>query len=108
MPQRSNPELPEYAALHALQEIAARNDERITMLMEHKDDLEAKIEQLQDDNKELKDELQKVKNGLEALIQRVDKIDGIWDKIFDNLWKIILMVIAGAILYYLGLQSPPG
>lgn len=108
MPQRANAEPPDNGTPHTLRDLVSRNDERINMLLDKNDELEAQIDQLEADNTELKDELVKTKALLETLTKRVDKIDGLWEKIFDMFWKIALMVIGGAILYYMGLQSPPG
>lgn len=108
MPQRANAEPPDNNPPHTLRDLVSRNDERISMLLDKNDELEAQIDQLESDNTELKDQLVQQKTIVDALTKRVDKIDGLWEKIFDNFWKIVLMIIGGAILYYLGLQSPPG
>lgn len=44
---------------------------------------------------------------LEAMDFKVGNQESRWGKMFDGAWKIILMIIAGYILYKLGLQSPP-
>lgn len=44
---------------------------------------------------------------LENVNMRLGGHDNRWSKIFDAFWKVALMLIAGYILYKLGIQAPP-
>jgi len=106
----SSQELPdnhEIDVLHRLRDIASRNDERIKLLIERNEELSTDYDKVKNDLTDIQNTIIEIHQEIKSVKTRLDKIDGIWDKIFDSAWKIILMIIGGAILYYLGLQSPP-
>lgn len=127
-------------------DLTSRIDERVKMLIERQNELDAKIEKLFDAHQvllnrlsiieakeypQLKEDLMHVKqsipriqkneddlsdaesrvNALETKIEiltaRLGNHDNRWLLAFDAIWKIGLMVIAGYILFKLGLQAPP-
>lgn len=78
------------------------------------DDLNERVAVLQSDDPEMKKDLDKIKDELQTLKLKLENLslraaqsDNNWLKIFDGAWKIILMCIAGYILYKLGIQPPP-
>ena len=64
-----------------------------------------------DDPQEQIETLQSQVHALELKVEtinlRVGHHDTRWTKIFDMVWKFILMMIAGYILYKVGFQAPP-
>lgn len=118
-------------------DLTSRIDERVKMLMEGQNDIESRINKLIETNQkttsdikdeindisekvaimenyELADEIEKAQNKmhlmeirLENLDHRIGSHDKSWSKIFDTIWKLALMLIAGFILYKLGIQAPP-
>lgn len=63
-----------------------------------------------DPQKELEEtklKLSELRNQFLILEMRVGHQSHVWTQIFDAIWKIVLMIIAGYILYKLGLQAPP-
>ena len=80
-----------------------------------KDDLHILSEKIaviaSDDPKEEIEELQVKVHNLEVKMEtinlRVGNHDTRWSKIFDLVWKFVLMMIAGYILYKVGFQAPP-
>jgi predicted nuclease with TOPRIM domain len=107
MPEQDPRENPEYGSLHWIRDLASRNDERIKLLMEKNEEIVRENNQMEKELEEFQNQLQTVTQEMASLTARMNKVDGIWDRIFDNFWKIILMIIGGSILYFLGLQSPP-
>ena len=81
-------------------DIVSRNDEKIKFLV-------SKHEELSDDLNEIRSELQNVKTSLEAHRLKIESLNDFWGKIFDSGWKLGLMILGAAILYFLRLQSPP-
>ena len=73
-------------------------NEKISVLS--KDDPHPKINEFHQKHRELEIKV-------EGIILRMGTHDNRWAKAFDAFWKILLMVIAGYILYKLGLQAPP-
>lgn len=107
MPEQDPRENAEYGSLHWIRDLASRNDERIKLLMEKNEELVKEKNQIEQELADFQNQLQTVTQEMASLTARMNKVDGIWDRIFDNFWKIILMIIGGSILYFLGLQSPP-
>ena len=97
----------EIDGLHRLRDMVSRNDERIKSLIDSHDELTNDCDKINNDLVEMQSSITEINQEIKNIKTRLDKIDGIWDRIFDSAWKIVLMVIGGAILYYLGLQSPP-
>lgn len=88
-------------------DMVTRHDERITTIMRSLENHIEKNDNIDKDIIDLKNEIKDIKHTLDVMQRKLEAVDGIWVKIFDNVWKIALMVIGGAILYYLNLQSPP-
>lgn len=107
MPEQDPRDNLEHGSLHWIRDLASRNDERIKLLMEKNEELVREKNQMEQELAEFQNQLQTVTQEMASLTARMNKVDGIWDRIFDNFWKIILMIIGGSILYFLGLQSPP-
>jgi hypothetical protein len=93
--------------IDSLIETASRNDERIKSILEEQESFVTTHDKFRDDLKEISKECHDIKIKLESLTIKVDKSNNFWEKVFDNFWKLALMVIGGAILYFLNLQSPP-
>lgn len=107
MPEQDPRENPEYGSLHWIRDLASRNDERIKLLIEKNEELTEENRKMEKEMGDFQNEMQSLTQQVSDLTVRMNKLDGIWDRIFDNFWKIVLMIIGGSILYYLGLQSPP-
>lgn len=105
-------------------DLTSRIDERVKMLIERQKEIDDQIEKLlirQDsifhrlatieaNNKDLVELRSKVQNlevKTENIQMRIGHHDHRWSQIFDSIWKLALMCIAGYILYKLGLQAPP-
>jgi len=56
---------------------------------------------------ELRSKVQNLEVKAENIQMRIGYHDHRWTQIFDAVWKVALMCIAGYILYKLGLQAPP-
>jgi len=56
---------------------------------------------------ELRSKIQSLEVKAENIQMRIGHHDHRWSQIFDSVWKVALMCIAGYILYKLGLQPPP-
>lgn len=78
--------------LKNLSDLVSRMDERLRILSKKQKDIEKVIMDLT--------------HKLNNLDIRMGNHDNRWNKIFDYFWKLGLMVIAGYILYMLGLQKP--
>lgn len=87
-------------SLDSIIEMVSRNDEKMKNLIENHTELS-------NDLLEIRSELNNVKSSLESYKLKLDNLNSFWERIFDSGWKIALMVIGGAILYFLRLQSPP-
>ena len=107
MSSQEVPDDHEMDSLHKLRDMVSRNDERIKLLIEKNDELTTDFDKINNELNDLQSSISEIQQEIKVIKNRLDKIDGIWDRIFDSAWKIVLMVIGGAILYYLGLQSPP-
>ena len=81
-------------------EMVSRNDERIKSLIQSNENFAEELT-------EITNELDQVKLSLESYKLQVDNLNSFWGKIFDGGWKIALMILGAAILYFLRLQSPP-
>lgn len=119
-------------------DLTSRTDERVKMLIEKQNELEIRINRLLENNQisdthmreeindlsekiaimenrdfaeeisEVQDNIHNIEIKIQNLNNRLGIHDKSWDKIFDAFWKICLIVIAGFILYKLGIQQPPG
>lgn len=67
----------------------------------------ARTQRLEDDLQKVETRIQSFETKQEILASRMGTHDNRWLMAFDAIWKIGLMVIAGYILYKLGLQAPP-
>jgi hypothetical protein len=88
-------------------DIVTRHDERIATIISSLENHTEKNESIDKDILDLKNEIKDIKHSLDVMQKKLEAVDGIWGRIFDSLWKIALMIIGGAILYFLNLQSPP-
>lgn len=66
-----------------------------------------KMEELRDNVHGLELKIPTLESKLDNLMIRIGNHDNRWGKLLDAIWKLALMIIAGFILYKLGLQSPP-
>lgn len=118
------------------EKIFGRLDERVKILVEQQKEIDIQIEKtlnllhnalnrlvaleakdfnvVRKDLYSLKKEIIEIRNKVqnfeiksENIQMRIGYHDHRWTQIFDSLWKVALMCIAGYILYKLGLQSPP-
>lgn len=85
-------------AIKVVSDLASRNDERIKIINENQDSIKQSVNSLEE-------KLQKLEIKLENTSFRLGNHDARWSNIIDLIWKMALMVIAGYILYALGLQS---
>jgi chromosome segregation ATPase len=109
----------------SVSDITSRIDERVKIIAEKQKEADANIKKTANDLHALKEkvaiiadskkEIIELRNKIhslefqaEALSTRLAHHDTRWGQIFDAFWKMTLMIIAGYILYKLGLQSPPG
>lgn len=119
------------------EQLFGRIDERVKFLLEQKKEIDIQIEKTSNllhsflnrlvaleskDFKAVQEELHLIKAELVELRSKVQNLEikaesaqisigrneYRWTQIFDAIWKVSLMCIAGYILYKLGLQSPPG
>jgi len=88
-------------------DMVTRHDERITTILKSMEEKSTQQRSMADDILDLKHEIKDIKHTLETMDKKLQAVDGIWGKIFDNAWKIALMIIGSAILYFLNLQAPP-
>ena len=118
------------------EKLFGRIDERVKMLIERQKDIEIQIEKtlnllhnalnrlvaleskdlntVREDLHSVKKELIELRSKVQSLEVKTENIqmrvghhDHRWTQIFDAVWKVALMCIAGYILYKLGLQPPP-
>jgi hypothetical protein len=85
-------------SINVVSGLVSRIDERVKILGENQESI---IENI----KLLEDKVQVMELKLEDAKTKIVKHDAIWDKIFDMIWKTILMILAGYILYMLNLQA---
>jgi hypothetical protein len=85
-------------SINVVSGLVSRMDERVKILGENQDSM---IENI----KSLENKVQVMELKIEDAKTKLGKHDAIWDKIFDMVWKTVLMVLAGYILYVLGLQA---
>jgi methyl-accepting chemotaxis protein len=85
-------------SLKVVSDLASRTDERVKIIFEGQESTKDLISSLQDKMKALEIKLENTN-------YRLGNHDARWSNIFDLVWKIALMVIAGYILYALGLQA---
>lgn len=88
-------------------DMVTRHDERITTILKAMEEKSSQNKSMADDILDLKNEIKDIKHTLAVMDKKLQAVDGIWGKIFDNVWKIALMIIGATILYMLNLQAPP-
>jgi chromosome segregation ATPase len=112
-------------------DLTSRIDERVKILIERQKEIDDQIEKLlemqhqtlhrlvaleskvatiddpQKELTELRNKIHALEMKAENFQMRIGYHDSRWIQIFDAVWKILLMIIAGYILYKLGLQAPP-
>jgi len=128
--QKENVPHDENSAIFQLaSDLTSRIDERVKFLTEKQKEIEILTKELSEnaleashrlqiiENKTLLHEkfIEESKNKLQDIGIKTDNIalrlghhDNRWTQIFDSVWKILLMCVAGYILYKLGIQAPPG
>jgi hypothetical protein len=52
----------------------------------------------------IKDKINKIERQIEQFENKSQKNDKFWEKVFDNIWKIFITIIATYIIYKLGIQ----
>jgi len=85
-------------SINVVSGLVSRIDERVKILGENQ-------ESMIDNIKSLENKVQIMEFKLEDTKTKLGKHDAFWDKIFDLVWKVVLMILAGYILYVLGLQA---
>ena len=96
---RQNPTTAQLSdSLKEFSSIVLRNDERLKMVIKEQEDIK-------DNFADLEEKTQKLEIRMESTSMRLGHHDAKWSTIIDLTWKCALMVIAGYILYALGLQS---
>lgn len=85
-------------SINVVSGLVSRIDERVKILNTNQ-------ESMIEDIKSIEDKVQVMEFKLEDTKNKLGKHDAFWDKIFDMIWKSALMVVAGYILYMLGLQA---
>lgn len=127
-------------------DLTSRIDERVKMLIEKQNELDAKMTRFSEsvqlisnrltileskDYPSLKEDLSKIRENIAAISLTGEDVEDLEDKVhnlevklemislklgthdnrwflmFDTVWKMALMLVAGYILYKLGLQAPP-
>ena len=107
-------------------DLTSRIDERVKMLIERQNELDERVEKLLETHQsslshlavieskeyhstiaDLEVRAKNLELKVEMISMRIGNHDGRWLLVFDAVWKIGLMCVAGYILYKLGLQAPP-
>jgi archaellum component FlaC len=96
----SPPKSQSQETIDSIIEMVSRNDEKMKTLIQNHEGVSNDLAQV------IKD-LSQVKLSLESYKLQVNNLNNFWEKVFDSSWKLALMVIGAAILYFLRLQSPP-
>jgi len=84
--------------LRDMSNMVLRNDERLKSVLSEQEDLKKQLISLEG-------RVQKAELKVESAAARIGGHDEKWKFIIDLVWKVVLMVIAGYILYALGLQA---
>ena len=109
--------------------LLSRIDERVKILVERQKEIDDQIEKLLeiqkdvlrlnekvsviisgDPQKELnlfRDKIHNIEVKMENFNLKISGYDDKWSKVFDSFWKVGLTVVAGYILYKLGISGPP-
>jgi hypothetical protein len=96
----SPPKSQSQETIDSIIEMVSRNDEKMKTLIQNHEGVSNDLAQV------IKD-LSQVKLSLESYKLQVNNLNNFWEKVFDSSWKLALMVIGAAILYFLRLQTPP-
>jgi hypothetical protein len=72
------------------------------------EDIKKDVEELRRKHHDLRNDLHLLALKLEGIQLRMGHHDTRWQKAFDIIWRLVFMLIAGYILYKLGLPSAPG
>jgi hypothetical protein len=75
-----------------------RNDERLKVIINEQDNIKKNFASLEE-------KTHKLDMKVESTSMRLGTHDAKWTAIVDLVWKLALMIIAGYILYALGLQA---
>ena len=88
-------------------EIQQETIHRLGLLEKSDPEFKKEVEKLHTISSEIKNTIHVFELKMETMSLKIGNHDTRWTQIFDAVWKIILMIIAGYILYKLGLQAPP-
>lgn len=97
---------------HALTRLTAVEAKDFNSVQENLHSLSEKVAVIVSDDPqkeliELRSKVHSLEVKAENIQMRVGHHDHRWTQIFDSVWKVTLMCIAGYILYKLGIQAPP-
>ena len=81
--------------------------EKIAIIESNDPELKKELDKLHTINNEIKNNIHNFELKIESLNTRMGSHDTKVTKIIDAFFKLTLMIIAGYILYKLGLQAPP-
>lgn len=85
-------------SINNISDTVLRNDERLKIVINEQDSIKKGFASLEEKN-------HKLEIKVESTTMRLGTHDAKWKAIMDLIWKFALMIIAGYILYALGLQS---
>jgi 3-methyladenine DNA glycosylase/8-oxoguanine DNA glycosylase len=85
-------------SLSQLSDTVLRNDERLKVVINEQENIKKSFSSLEE-------KTQKLEIKVESASMRIGSHDAKWSTIMDMVWKCALMIIAGYILYALGLQA---
>jgi len=96
---RSNPNLHHISeSLKDVTDLVSRNDEKLKSVISEQDRIKKSIDNMENKTHDLQ-------LKVESANTRIGSHDAKWTLIVDMLWKLVLMIMAGYILYALGLQA---
>lgn len=137
-PSKDNSEII-FDYLQSVMDVTSRIDERVKILIENNKNLKEEIDKVNESYRQViskvvileerdvkniildcvvikekinllqleQKKLAELSSDISVLQQKLKVIDNFWIKIFDSVWKLMLTIIAGYILYKLGFQAPP-
>ena len=85
-------------SLSQLSDTVLRNDERLKVVINEQENIKKSFSSLEE-------KTQKLEIKVESASMRIGSHDAKWSTIMDMVWKCALMIIAGYILYALGLKA---
>jgi len=85
-------------SLVQLSDTVLRNDERLKVVINEQENIKKSFS-------ELEEKTHKLEIKVESATMRIGSHDAKWSTIMDLVWKMALMIVAGYVLYALGLQA---